>query len=169
MYDMSAPRYEGLAPSSAKASAAARGSSRKADTKPEMLLRRALWKKGFRYRKNRVDLRGAPDVVFPGARVIVFVDGDFWHGKNIRMLKTKLRQGHNADYWMRKIENNAARDQDRSRELCAAGWIVLRFWESDIYADLDGAVRRVESALGERAPALTRRKAARHRHGGAGG
>lgn len=86
-----------------------------------------------------------------GVRVVVFVDGDFWHGRNIKTLKPKLRQGHNAEYWVRKIEGNAARDQDRNRELSAAGWLVLRVWESDVYADLDGVVCRVESALGQHA------------------
>ena len=164
-----APRYHGLTPSSAQATAAARGSSRKADTTPELVLRRALWTKGFRYRKNRTDLPGAPDIVFPGARAIVFVDGDFWHGKNWKTLKAKLAQGHNANYWIRKIERNAARDRERSRELRAAGWFVLRVWESDIQANVGGVVRRVESALGQRVHARSRRETALHRHGVAGG
>src|SRR5947208_8487763 len=101
-----APRYEGLTPRSARASAAARGSSLKANTKPEVLLRRALWRHGFRYRTNRSDLLGKPDIVFLGPRVVVFVDGDFWHGKNWIARKAKLAQGHNADYWISKIERN---------------------------------------------------------------
>ena len=163
------PRYHTLKPSSARASAAARGSSRKADTKPELLLRRALWRGGFRYRKNRADLPGAPDIVFPGTRVIVFVDGDFWHGKNWKTRKAKLAQGHNANYWIRKIERNVARDQERTCELRAAGWMVLRVWESDIRANVGGVVRRVESLLGQRALARSRHAPAGHRYGGAGG
>jgi DNA mismatch endonuclease, patch repair protein len=97
------------------------------------------------------------------------VDGDFWHGKNWEMRKAKLAQGHNADYWIRKIERNTARDQERTRELRAAGWMVLRVWESDIHANVGGVVRRVESALGQRAHARSRREPARHRHGGTGG
>ena len=142
-----APRYHGLTPSSARASEAARGSSRKVGTKPELLLRRALWEKGFRYRKNRADLPGAPDIVFPGARVIIFVDGDFWHGKNWKTLKAKLSQGHNAEYWIRKIERNAARDWEQNRELTAGGWLVLRVWESDVHSNVGEVVRRVKSAL----------------------
>jgi DNA mismatch endonuclease Vsr len=65
-----------------------------------------------RYRKNRTNLPGAPDVVFPGARVIAFVDGDFWHGKNWKTRKAKLAQGHNANDWIGKIEQNAARDRE---------------------------------------------------------
>jgi DNA mismatch endonuclease, patch repair protein len=154
----STPRYRTLKPSSARASAAARGSSRKAGSKPEILLRRALWREGFRYRKNRTDLPGAPDIVFPGARVIVFVDGDFWHGKNWETRKAKLAQGHNANYWIRKIERNAARDRERSRELSSAGWLVLRVWESEVHSNVGGVVRRIESALRQRVPAQPRQE-----------
>lgn len=142
------PRYDGLKPSSSRASAAARGSSRKASTKPELLLRRALWMKGRRYRNNRTDLPGVPDIVFPGARVIVFVDGDFWHGKNWRTRKAKLGCGHNAEYWIRKIERNIARDREQTRALRAAGWTVLRAWESEVSANIDTVVHRVELVVG---------------------
>jgi len=145
-----APRYEGLNPRSARASAAARGSSLKANTKPELLLRRALWRHGFRYRTNRADLAGRPDIVFPSRRVVVFVDGDFWHGKNWNMRKVKLAQGHNADYWISKIEWNVERDRERGRELSAAGWLVLRVWESQIHADVGRVVRRLELILRNR-------------------
>jgi DNA mismatch endonuclease (patch repair protein) len=142
-----APRYGGLTPRSGRASAAARGSSRKVGTKPELLLRRALWEKGYRYRKNRGDLPGSPDIVFPSARVIVFVDGDFWHGKNWKARQAKLKRGHNAEYWIRKIEANIARDLERTCDLRAAGWIVLRVWESDISTNIDTVIQCVESAL----------------------
>jgi DNA mismatch endonuclease (patch repair protein) len=91
-----------------------------------------------------------PDIVFPAARVIVFVDGDFWHGKNWNTLKAKLKQGHNAEYWIRKIERNAARDRKQSFELCKLGWRVLRVWESDVHSNLGEVVRRVKSALEQR-------------------
>jgi DNA mismatch endonuclease (patch repair protein) len=162
----STPRYHTLKPSSARASAAARGSSRKADTKPEILLRRALWREGFRYRKNRTDLPGAPDIVFPGARVIVFVDGDFWHGKDWETRKAKLAQGHNANYWIRKIERNVARDREQSRELWASGWLVLRVWESEVHSNVGEVVRRIESALLQCAPARPWQEPARSRPGG---
>jgi DNA mismatch endonuclease, patch repair protein len=165
----STPRYHTLKPSSARASAAARGSSRKADTKPELLLRRALWKGGFRYRENRTDLPGAPDIVFPGPRVLVFVDGDFWHGKNWNTRKAKLAQGHNANYWIRKIERNVARDREQSCELRAAGWLVLRVWESEVHSNVGEVARRIESALRQRAPARPRQEPARSRPGGTSG
>ena len=150
MKDVRTPCYEGLTPSSARASAAARGCSQKAGTKPELLLRRALWKKGLRYRTNCTDLPGKPDIVFRRSRVVIFVDGDFWHGRTWPTLKAKLRRGHNADYWIRKIERNAARDRERNRTLRAAGWVVLRVWESDVYRDVGDVVSRVESELGRR-------------------
>jgi len=165
----STPRYHTLKPSSARASAAARGSSRKVDTKPELLLRRALWMKGFRYRKNRTDLPGAPDIVFPGARVTVFVDGDFWHGKNWKARKAKLAQGHNANYWIRKIERNIARDRERSHELRAAGWLVLRVWESEVYNNVGEVVRRIDLTLRQRTPVQPRQEPARSRFGAIGG
>jgi DNA mismatch endonuclease (patch repair protein) len=165
----STPRYHTLKPSSARASAAARGSSRKADTKPELLLRQVLWMEGFRYRKNRTDLPGAPDIVFPGARVIVFVDGDFWYGKNWKARKAKLARGHNANYWIGKIERNVARDRERSLELQAAGWLVLRVWESEVHSNIGDVVRRIESALQQRAPARPWQEPARSRPGGRSG
>jgi DNA mismatch endonuclease, patch repair protein len=164
----STPRYHTLKPSSARASAAARGSSRKADTKPELLLRRALWREGFRYRKNRIDLPGAPDIVFPGPRLIVFVDGDFWHGKNWKTRKAKLSQGHNADYWIRKIERNMARDGERNRELRTAGWLVLRVWESEVHSNIDEVVRRIELVLRQCVPVRPRQGPARSQPGGTG-
>jgi DNA mismatch endonuclease (patch repair protein) len=144
------PRYNGLTPGSERASAAARGSSRKTNTQPELVLRKALWRRGLRYRKNVTDLPGGPDIVFSGLRVIVFVDGDFWHGKNWETLKARLKRGHNSEYWIRKIQRNAVRDLEQTHELRATGWIVLRVWESEIRRNVDGAVARVEAALRRR-------------------
>ena len=141
------PHYEGFTPASARSSQAARGSSRKVDTKPELILRRALWRKGLRYRKNCRDLPGNPDIVFRGSRVVVFVDGDFWHGRDWPTLKAKLKRGHNAEYWLRKIERNTARDREKDRALRMAGWHVLRVWESEVYRDLNDVVRRVETTI----------------------
>jgi DNA mismatch endonuclease (patch repair protein) len=144
-----APSYEGLAPASPRASAAARGSSRKTDTRCEVLLRRALWSLGCRYRKNATHLPGKPDIVFPGARLAVFCDGDFWHGRDWRTRKTKLQRGTNAAYWIAKIERNMARDRESMRKLERAGWKVVRLWERDILADPVGQARVVESLLCE--------------------
>jgi DNA mismatch endonuclease (patch repair protein) len=130
-------RYSGLAPASARATAAARGSSRKRDTRPELALRRAVFARGLRYRCVAADLPGRPDLVFRRARVVVFCDGDFWHGRDLAARVAKLERGNNAPYWIAKIEGNVARDRRINADLAALGWTVLRFWEQDIYRDAD--------------------------------
>jgi DNA mismatch endonuclease Vsr len=77
----------------------------------------------------------------------VFVDGDFWHGRNWPARKAKLAVGHNSDYWIRKIERNVERDKERNRELRSAGWRVLRVWESQINTDVSLVVHRIKLAL----------------------
>ena len=109
---MKTPSYKYLNAASASASKAARASSKKQDTKPELRLRRALWRAGHRYRKNVATLPGKPDIVFVRARLAVFCDGDFWHGRNWPERKAKLEQGHNPGYWVAKIERNMERDLD---------------------------------------------------------
>jgi len=140
-------RYDGLEASSLRASIAARGSSKKTNTKPELLLRTALWRKGLRYQKNRRDLPGVPDLVFVGCRLVVFVDGDFWHGKDWNRRKIKLSHGHNADYWLTKIKGNIQRDLDQNRKLRKAGWTVVRVWESEIRSNIKKIVNRIESMV----------------------
>src|SRR4051812_37657899 len=137
------PSYKGLRPASARATAAARGSSKKTNTRCEVTLRRALWAAGCRYRKNSSDLPGRPDIVFVGARLAVFCDGDFWHGRDWETRRQKLSRGTNSAYWLAKIERNIERDQQNTRRLGEMGWTVLRFWESQIRSDLAGVVRTV--------------------------
>ncbi len=143
-----APSYKGLARASKKASRAARGASKKTDTKPEVTLRKALWRAGKRYRKNVKKLPGKPDIVFHGARVVVFVDGDFWHGKDWEVRKAKLENGHNAPYWVAKIERNMERDQENEQKLLAEGWVVLRFWESDVKKSVESVRDSILCTLG---------------------
>lgn len=139
--------YKGRRPASERASAAARGSSKKTDTSPELLLRRALWEAGFRYRKDVKDLPGRPDIVFPKAKLAVFCDGDFWHGRNWAERRQKLEQGTNSDYWLAKIERNMERDRQNTQRLQEMGWVVLRFWESEIRASPQEVTGRVVAAL----------------------
>ncbi len=129
-----APSYRGLHSASDRASAAARGASRKADTKHERLLRSELWRAGCRFRKNVKHLPGKPDIAFTRAKLVVFCDGDFWHGRDWEARKAKLERGSNPDYWVRKIERNMERDSESTRLLLDAGWTVIRVWESDIIA-----------------------------------
>lgn len=144
---MTAPSYKGLSPASHLASKAARASSRKQNTKPELLLRRALWQAGYRYRKNVATLPGKPDIVFKGTRLAVFIDGDFWHGRDWNERRARLARGHNASYWVAKIERNMTRDCEVDVALRNAGWRVLRVWEGQITQDVKSAVDQVEQHL----------------------
>jgi DNA mismatch endonuclease, patch repair protein len=141
------PSYKGRQPASKRASAAARGSSKKTDTRCELLLRRTLWAAGARYRKNVKELPGRPDVVFSRAKLVVFCDGDFWHGRNWDSRRQKLVQGTNPDYWISKIERNIERDRLNTSKLEEMGWIVLRLWETEIRSNPMQAADRVLEAL----------------------
>ena len=141
------PSYDGLEPASEQASAAARGSSRKSDTRCELELRKTLWRAGARYRKNVASLPGKPDLVFPGARLAVFCDGDFWHGKDWEERRAKLAEGTNPGYWMAKIERNRERDREHTARLEAKGWTVLRFWESEIHECTEAVAEEILSTL----------------------
>lgn len=142
-----APSYKDLKPASPRASRAAKGSSRKKDTKPEVALRKILWARGYRYRKDVATLAGRPDVVFAAAKVAVFCDGDFWHGRDWRKRRRKLERGHNPEYWIAKIKRNMERDRANSLALQLAGWNVLRFWETDILRDPDAIADRIIAAI----------------------
>jgi DNA mismatch endonuclease, patch repair protein len=126
------PSFKGCKPTSARATAAAKGSSKKTDTTCEVRLRSALWRAGLRFRKNVATLPGKPDIVFPRARVVVFCDGDFWHGRNWDERRERLSKGSNPDYWVAKITRNMERDREYAESLEANGWKVLRFWETVI-------------------------------------
>lgn len=128
-----AARYEGLSPASPRASALARTSSAKKNTRPEIALRTTLRSVGLmNYRIDVRDLPGRPDIVFRRAKVAVFCDGDFWHGRDLQARLAKLVRGHNAPYWVEKIAGNVARDRRHDVELARDGWQVLRYWESPL-------------------------------------
>lgn len=156
-----APTFRGLMPKSSQTSRVARAASAKRDTKPELLLRKALSAKGLRYRVGVDSLPGKPDVVFHSARVVVFCDGDFWHGRNFKQRETKLAQGHNAGYWMSKIKANMARDRRVSRLLEKRGWKVIRCWEGEVVADPVLVADSVLEAV-QRQPKRTRRRPSPH-------
>ena len=100
------------------------------DTSIELLLRKALWHKGYRYRKNYKALPGSPDIVLTKYKIAIFCDGDFWHGKDINKIRGQVKT--NRQYWIPKIERNIEHDQEVDAALLCQGWMVLRFWESDI-------------------------------------
>ena len=145
-------RFGGLSAASPRASQAARAASRKQDTRCEHALRGALRRLGLRYRVNFGKLPGRPDVVFSGARVAIFCDGDFWHGRNLKERLKKLRRGHNAAYWVAKIRSNVERDRRHDEALRGDGWLVMRFWETDIARDVNGVATKVATAVAERLP-----------------
>lgn len=118
------------------------------DTKPELLLRKELWKRGLRYRKNYKGLYGKPDIVFLRANIAVFVDGKMWHGYDWENQKHDFKS--NQDYWIPKIEQNRERDFDVTQTLIDLGWVVLRFWDFEIKKDLLGCADTIERAYKNR-------------------
>ncbi len=115
------------------------------DTKPELKLRKALWNLGFRYRKNVKKLSGTPDIVFRKANLVVFVDGEFWHGFEWEEKKIKIKT--NRDFWIPKIERNMQRDAENNMLLTEKGWKVLRFWEKEIKTNLEGCIGQIVNYL----------------------
>ena len=113
----------------------------------ERLIRLELHKRGLRFRKHVKGLPGKPDIVFPAARVAVFLDGDYWHGYRFPAWQDSL-----SSFWEDKIGATRQRDQRNFRSLRRQGWRVLRIWEHEIEKDLDGIVNRIVSAV-KRAPA----------------
>ncbi len=125
-------------------------SNKSRDTRPELILRRELHRRGLRYRLHPNDVFGRPDLVIRSLRLAVFVDGDFWHGNRWRLrglerLEDDIASNH--DYWVPKIRRNIARDGEVTAQLRAEGWEVVRIWESDVYRDLSEAAQRVEAAV----------------------
>ncbi|RJQ14147.1 MAG: very short patch repair endonuclease [Nitrospiraceae bacterium] len=126
-----APAYDLFKPSSELSSLIKKRTKSK-NTSAELILRRYVWKLGLRYRIHVKNLPGKPDLVLPSAKVVVFCDGDFWHGRNWDKLKKQLRNRKNYKYWISKIKYNIERDILQEKELKGMGWRVLRFWETDV-------------------------------------
>ena len=108
------------------------------DTKPEIKLRKILWAEGLRYRCNS-RLPGKPDIVFPAARIVIFVDGCFWH----RCPEHFKQPATNADFWMRKISGNVERDKKVAQRLQEQGWQVMRFWEHSVRKNAAGVAKEI--------------------------
>lgn len=115
---------------------------RSKDTKPEVLLRKALWKRGIRYRKNYADLPGKPDIVLTRYKIAVFVDGDFWHARGHQDSPGE-QVASNKEYWQKKLRNNVERDKAVNDVLTEDGWLVLRFWSSDVMKHLDDCINQI--------------------------
>lgn len=125
--------YHGFIPASPAASRAKAANTREGG-RAESLLRSMLWRRGFRFTKHVRKLPGQPDIVFSSRRVVVFCDGDFWHGRHWSRLKPILAKRRNAAYWVAKISSNRTRDRRQRAALRAQGWTVFQCWELDVLA-----------------------------------
>ena len=140
------PSFVGLRPAS-EASSRFKKSIKSSGTKHEVMLRKALRQLGLHFKCNMESLPGKPDIVFPADKVVVFCDGDFWHGKDWLRLRRNLRANANPTYWISKISSNKTRDHRQTLLLRKGGWKVLRFWESDIVVNPQKIAQRVEETL----------------------
>ena len=118
-------------------------------TRIEVTLRKALWARGFRYRKNYAMLPGTPDIVLTKYKIAIFCDSEFFHGKDWEILKPQLERGKNADFWIDKISKNQQRDEEVNRKLQYLGWTVIRFWGKDIIKHTDECIRVIEETIFE--------------------
>jgi DNA mismatch endonuclease (patch repair protein) len=123
---------------------------RSKDTSIEMVLRKALWRKGYRYRKNLKSLPGSPDIAITKYRIAIFCDSEFFHGKDWDELKLRLENGNNSVYWVRKITRNMERDRENERDLASREWTVLRFWGKDILKHTGDCIRAIEETIFEK-------------------
>lgn len=121
------------------------------DTGIEVTLRKALWEKGFRYRKNYKALPGKPDIALTKYKIAIFCDSEFFHGKDWESLQEQLKRGHNAEFWIKKISRNMIRDEEVNKQLMFMGWTVVRFWGKDIRKDVNQCVRVIEETIFENA------------------
>ena len=120
---------------------------RNKDTSIEVKLRKELWHKGYRYRKNYKELPGSPDIVLTKYKIAIFCDSEFFHGKDWEVLKARLEKGSNPDYWIKKIERNRDRDMENDKKLLFLGWAVIHFWGKDILRNTDECIRVIEETI----------------------
>lgn len=117
------------------------------NTSIEIILRKALWKRGYRYRKNYKKLIGKPDIVLVKYKIVIFCDSEFWHGKDWDCLRTRLERGSNPEYWIQKISSNIERDDIVNKKLQLQGWSVIRFWGRDIVKNTDECIKIIEEVI----------------------
>lgn len=124
------------------------------DTKPELLLRKELWKRGLRYLKNYRNVYGKPDIVFLKAKIAVFIDGKMWHGYNWEHQKNDFKT--HREFWIPKIEQNIERDSIVNKTLTEQGWQVLRFWDFEIKKDVVACANQIEHIYKDNSKSGTR-------------
>ena len=120
-------------------------SNKSKGTKPELVLAKAMWALGLRYRKNSGSIFGKPDFSFKKYKVAVFVDGEFWHGKDWERKKAEIKG--NREFWITKIERNIRRDMEVTGRLKAEGWTVLRFWSNDVVKNTTYCAEKVKEIV----------------------
>jgi DNA mismatch endonuclease, patch repair protein len=111
------------------------------NTKPEIQFRKALWHAGLRFRINDKKLPGKPDIVNKKLKLVVFIDGEFWHGKDWKYKKSTIKS--NRAFWIPKIERNIQRDGDNTAQLQKLGFTVFRFWQEDVERNLGVCLMKV--------------------------
>ncbi len=121
---------------------------RSKDTSIEVKLRKALWHKGYRYRKNYKELPGRPDIALTKYKIAIFCDSEFFHGKDwYTVLQPRLQRGNNYGFWEEKILRNMERDSENNKKLLFLGWTVIRFWGDEIKKDVEKCVSVVEEVI----------------------
>lgn len=107
----------------------------------ETIVAKELWKIGFRYWKNYKKLPGSPDIAIKKYKIAIFIDGEFWHGRDWEQKKTKLKR--NREYWIEKIEENINRDRRVDAEIKGKGWIPVHFWTKEIEKDIEVCIKTI--------------------------
>lgn len=120
---------------------------RSKDTSIEVKLRKELWHKGYRYRKNYKKLPGSPDIALTKYKIAIFCDSEFFHGKDWEVLRARLEKGSNPDYWIKKIERNRTRDMENDKKLLFLGWTVIHFWGKDILQNTEECILVIEETI----------------------
>lgn len=120
---------------------------RASGSKIETVFAKALFAKGLRYRKNDRAVFGKPDLTFKKYKIAVFVDSEFWHGKDWEIKKFDHKS--NQEFWISKIERNIERDKEVNEKLIAEGWKVLRFWGNDITKNIDKCINKIQKTINE--------------------
>jgi DNA mismatch endonuclease (patch repair protein) len=115
-------------------------------TKPELMLAKALWSKGFRYRKNNKTIFGKPDFTFKKNKLAIFVDSEFFHGKDF---ESKKKPVNNAEFWEKKISRNIERDLEVNKYLEENGWVVVRFWSMEVKKNLENCIDIIRNIIEE--------------------
>lgn len=118
---------------------------RSTNTKDEVRLAKALWHLGYRYRKNNRKVFGTPDLTFKKLKIALFVDSEFFHGKDWETKKNRFKS--NQEFWQNKIERNMQRDIEVNNYLMEQGWTVIRFWSSEIKNNLEDCIAKIQAEI----------------------